>query len=74
MVKITCTVMLFSLLCLTSLLSFGSEDPQTSHQIIVAKLNEIISTQKDDQPGVSVLVKQGNEIIFKEGVRNSVSG
>jgi CubicO group peptidase (beta-lactamase class C family) len=31
----------------------------------VAKLNEIISTQKDDQPGVSVLVKQGNEIIFK---------
>jgi CubicO group peptidase (beta-lactamase class C family) len=64
-VKITCTVILFSWLCLISPISFGAEHPQTSHQLIVAKLNEIISTQKYDQPGVSVLVKQGNEIIFK---------
>ena len=50
---------------LTSTTVFGGTHLQENKSSIADKLSLILSKQKEDQPGVSVLVKKDNEIIFQ---------
>lgn len=52
-------------LCLISFISLASNEVQTNKKSLVDKLNLILSKQKEDRPGVSVLLKKNNEVIFK---------
>jgi CubicO group peptidase (beta-lactamase class C family) len=50
---------------LTSTTVFGGTDLEESKNSIADKLSLILSKQKEDQPGVSILVKKDNEILFQ---------
>ncbi len=52
-------------LCLISFISLASNEVQTNKKSLVDKLNLILSKQNEDRPGVSVLLKKNNEVIFK---------
>ncbi|TMO81941.1 hypothetical protein CWC16_02080 [Pseudoalteromonas sp. S3776] len=58
-------VFLISLIYLASTPVFSGVHSQDNKDALVDKLNLILSKQKEDQPGVSVLVKKNNEIIYQ---------
>jgi len=65
MQKIIIQAFLISLIYLASTPVFGVVHSQENKSALVDKLNLILSKQKKDQPGVSVLVKKNNEIIYQ---------
>jgi CubicO group peptidase (beta-lactamase class C family) len=71
---ITTQFFLFLSLYLISFISLGISEPQTVQNSIVDKLNLILLKQQDDQPGLSVLVKKDNDVIFKQskGLANRI--
>jgi CubicO group peptidase (beta-lactamase class C family) len=56
---------MISFIYLTSTTVFGVDHSKDNKSALVDKLNLILSKQEDDQPGVSVLVKKDNEILFQ---------
>lgn len=67
-------IFLFLLLNLTSFFPLASNRPLSNTNSLVDKLNQIVSTQEEDRPGVSVLVRKDNKVIFKlsKGLENKV--
>jgi len=59
------TTQLFLFINLISFISLANNEPQSNKNSLVDKLNQILSIQEEDRPGVSVLVKKDNEVIFK---------
>lgn len=58
-------VFLLFFLNLVCFISVASNESQHKNPTIVDKLNQILSVQQESAPGVSVLLKKDNEIIFK---------
>jgi CubicO group peptidase (beta-lactamase class C family) len=52
-------------LYLISFVSLSSNEVHTNEKSLVDKLNLILSMQKEDRPGVSVLLKKNNDVIYK---------
>ncbi|WP_448547648.1 serine hydrolase domain-containing protein [Thalassotalea fusca] len=63
--KFTTQMLLFLFLNLISFISLASNEPQDNKNSLVDKLNQILSMQEEDRPGISVLVKKDNDVIFK---------
>lgn len=59
-------IFLITFIYIISTIAFGSAHAQNNKSTLIDKLNLILKDQKEDQPGVSVLVKKDNEIIFKK--------
>jgi CubicO group peptidase (beta-lactamase class C family) len=59
------TTQMLLFLNLISFISLASNEPQSNKNSLVDKLNTILSMQEEDRPGVSVLVKKDNAVIFK---------
>ncbi|KPV92591.1 Penicillin-binding protein 4* [Pseudoalteromonas sp. P1-30] len=74
MQKIITQVFLILLIYLASTPAIGVVHSQDK-SALVDNLNVILSKQKEDQPGVSVLVKKNNEIIYQlsKGLANKVN-
>jgi CubicO group peptidase (beta-lactamase class C family) len=56
---------LICFICLSSSSVFGAESPQDNEHVLLDKLNLIFSEQQAGKPGVSVMVKQNNEIVYQ---------
>lgn len=61
----TTQIFLFLFLNLISSISLASNEPLSNKNSLVDNLNKILSMQQEDEPGVSVLVKKDNEVVFK---------
>ncbi|MFT5295477.1 MAG: D-alanyl-D-alanine carboxypeptidase [Colwellia sp.] len=59
-------IFLILFIYLTSTIVFGSAHAQNNKSALVEKLNLIVLEQEEDQPGLSVIVKKGNEILFQK--------
>lgn len=63
--KFTTQMFLFLLLNFNSCISLANNEPQNNENSLVDKLNQILLMQKEDRPGLSILVKKSNDVIFK---------
>lgn len=63
--KFTIQIFLFLFLNFISFISFANNESQNNKNSLVGKLNQILSMQDEDKPGVSVLVKKDDGVIFK---------
>jgi len=63
--KFTTQIFLFLFINLISFISLASNEQLSNKSALVDKLNQILSMQEEDKPGVSVLVKKDNEVVFK---------
>lgn len=63
--KLATHIFLFLFLNLISFISIANSHSQSNTNVLVEKLNQILSTQEENKPGVSVLVKKDNHVIFK---------
>ena len=66
MKTMTNQVFLILFIYIISTILFGRAHAQNNESALVDKLNLILLEQEEDQPGVSVLVKKGNEILFQK--------
>lgn len=63
--KFTTKIFLFLFLNLISFIALANNEPINNKNALVDKLNQILLMQEEDKPGVSVLVKKDNEVVFK---------
>ncbi|MGX5174457.1 serine hydrolase domain-containing protein [Aliikangiella sp. IMCC44653] len=69
--RLLTTYMIVSAACFSL---FASNSYASNHSSLIDKLNNILSKQADDKPGISVLFRKDNQVIFKssKGLANKV--